>query len=389
MTEEPILFITRHDPSQSGGGCYATRAYLEALIELYPQRVCLFVGSSFNEYKIHGYENLREIIRIPGRSLLQFARGMIKNSYTKFEDALEKWLKNNRPEFAILDGGIIGGSYVKCLKGCQAKVYTIHHNQEVEYNRDNKTMDTLRGKYMGWVKAVEKKAYLLSDKNLFITNADLQAFEMVYGSSEGNYTLGCFEFFSETPVKHKVSISENLERDLKLVVSGSLEAIQSTEGIYWFINNIYTKLKTKAPHMKLTLTGRNPGDELIALCKEKEIDIIPSPDDILLILSQNHIYLCPVKLGGGLKLRIMDAMKVGLPCLIQERSLRGYEEMTKTGFVSSFKDENDFIKQFEKLLEKMKSNSSFSEIIISEYQKHFSFASGILKLKSIIENGLA
>lgn len=386
MKEKPIVFITRHDPSQSGGGCYATRAYLEALIELYPHRVCLFAGTSFNEHKIHGYEKLDKIIRVPGRSLLQFAIGLIKNSYTKFENALEMWLEKNNPEFAILDGGIIGGSYVKRLKDCKAKVYTIHHNQEVEYNRDNKTMDTLRGHYMGWVKRLEKKAYLLSDKNFFITNADLRAFELQYGTFDGNYNLGCFEFFSEKAVEHKVSISENLDKNLKIVMSGSLEAIQSKESFYWFINTMYIKLKTKIPHTELTLTGRNPGDDLVALCEEKGVNIIPSPDDILLVLSQNHMYVCPVKLGGGLKLRIMDAMKVGLPCLIQERSLRGYEEMTKTGFVLSFKDENDFIMQFEKLMEKMKSNPSFCEIIISEYQKHFSFVSGILKLRALIEN---
>lgn len=386
MEKKPILFITRHDPSQSGGGCYATRAYLEALIELYPQRVCLFVGSSFNENKIYGYEKLAEIIRVPGRSHYQFAMGLIKNSYTKFDQVLKTWLKTNKPEFAILDGGIIGGSYVKRLKECEAKVYTIHHNQEVEYNKDNKTIDTLRGKYTGWVRKIERKAYLLSNKNLFITDADLQSFELEYGKFDNNYTLGCFEFFSEKECKYKASISESLEKNLKLVMSGSLDTIQTKESFYWFMNNIYKKLITKVPHMKLSLTGRNPGTELISLCEKNDVDIIPSPDDISLILSQNHIYLCPVKLGGGLKLRIMDAMKVGLPCLIQERSLRGYEEMTKTGFVISFKDENDFMISFEKLIGKMKNNSSFSEIIFNEYNKYFSFPSGVLKLKRIIEN---
>jgi glycosyltransferase involved in cell wall biosynthesis len=386
MEEKPIVFITRHDPSQSGGGSYATRAYLEALIELYPYRVCLFTGSSFNEQKIYGHEKLAEIIRVPGRSLLQFVAGLIKNRYTKFENILERWLKKNKPEFAILDGGIIGGSYAKLLKDSKAKVYTIHHNQEVEYNRDNKTMDTLRGYYMGWVEKVEKKAYLLSDKNFFITSADLYAFEYKYGKSDGNYNLGCFEFFSEMTIQHKVKVADVPDKNLKLVMSGSLEAVQSKESFYWFIDTIYMKLKTKIPHIKLTLTGRNPGDELVALCEKKGINIIPSPDDILLILSQNDVYICPVKLGGGLKLRIMDAMKVGLPCLIQERSLRGYEEMVKTGFVLSFIDENDFIMQFEKLLEMIKTNPSYCEIIISEYQKRFSFLSGILKLRALIES---
>ena len=374
-----VVFVTRHDPSKICGGAFATKAYLEAFVKLYPQRVTLFVSDSYTKDN-HKYQP-SEIIKVKNRAKIKGVIGLFIGKLTRFEFAVKKWLHNNKNnlELVIFDGSIIGGSHYDKFKKLNVKMVTIHHNYELEYHLENKSIETFKGKCSFWIQKLERKAYLNSNYNLFLTNTDKLLFETKFGKSN-NFVTGCFEF-----EKNKINY-QNLvikSSNLNIVISGSLNTFQTVDGIEWFLSKMYLKLKERYPKVNLTITGRSPSESLIKKCKKLNITLIASPKDIKDVLNKNNIYICPTRLGGGLKLRIMDPLALGLPVLVQEKSYRGYEKIASSGLLVSFKDEDDFLERFDELYAKSLNTSVTKSKIKELYLKEFSFESGVNKIKSI------
>ena len=380
-----IVFITRHDPTKLGGGAFATRAYLEALNKIYPKQVVLFVADSYED-NVLSYESSK-IIKVLPRTKFSAILGILIGKLTRFDTVIKSWVKDNKDtiDTVVFDGSIIGGNFINIFKKYNCKLVTIHHNYEVEYHKENKSIETIRGSFLYWIKKFEKRAYVSSNINLFLTKPDLSLFIRKYGDNNSvKEVLGCFEFNKKETVKKVIDSATINFNTIKLVISGSLVTYQTLDGVNWFLDTIYPKLKEKYTNIELTITGRSPSEELIEKCKSLKVNIIPSPKDIRKIIAEADMYICPTRLGGGLKLRIMDALALGLPSIIQEKSYRGYEKIGKSEYVTKFSNEVDFFPVFEELLLSVNKSSTYKEYVSNEYLKEFSFDAGVTRLKKYL-----
>ena len=61
-------------------------------------------------------------------------------------------------------------------------------------------------------------------------------------------------------------------------------------------------------------------------------------------------YICPISAGSGMKLRVMDGLKQGLPVLCHEVSTAGYEKFMEDGMLHAYKDETTFMASLRKML---------------------------------------
>lgn len=381
-----IVFITRHDPTKLGGGAFATRAYLEALNKIYPKQVVLFVSDSYED-NVLSYESSK-IMKVPPRTKLSAILGILIGKLTRFDTVIKSWIKDNKDtiDTVVFDGSIIGGNLINRFKNYKCILVTIHHNYEVEYHRESKSIETVRGSFLYWIKKFEKRAYVSSHINLFLTKSDLSLFVRKYGDNNSEKeVIGCFEFNKEPTIEKVIDKDAINYNTIKLVISGSLVTYQTLDGVKWFLDTIYPKLKEKYVNIELTITGRSPSKELVQKCKSLKVNIIPSPKDIRKIIAGADIYICPTRLGGGLKLRIMDALALGLPSIIQEKSYRGYEKMGESEFVTKFSNEVDFFPVFEELLLSVNKSSSYKEYVSYEYRKEFSFNAGVVRLKTFLK----
>lgn len=76
----------------------------------------------------------------------------------------------------------------------------------------------------------------------------------------------------------------------------------------------------------------------------------------------------------------MDGLKVGLPIVCHEVSARGYEHFVSKGYVIPYHDLSSFDTSIKEVLAK----SYNRDEIILEYNKYFSFESGVDRLKEVL-----
>lgn len=254
-------------------------------------------------------------------------------------------LQQNPYDYCIFDHNSIAGSLVDLCKKRKVKTIVLNHNCELEYFRDNNSK--LKNKLLlPSVRKNEKNAYLKCDYNIFLTEEDKEVFQQIYGTSKTHSIVGgCFLNRNETI---EPNITPFNTENPRIVISGTIGNVQNLDGINYFLDKLYPTL----PHnVQIIIAGKNPPAVLINRIKHyPNIQIIPNPKDILSIIRTCDIFLCPTRLGGGMKLRIMDGLRCCLPVLTHKVSARGYKAFERKGYLYQFENEQEFSNAFHQLI---------------------------------------
>ena len=337
-----ILFVASLNPFANGGGAQATHAYLDAVLDVFGRHnITLMISDTASIPD--DYQDL-EIIKIPNRNLIFQIIGYLRGYLSRFTEPLVDYLSKNKEKYklCIINGSLVGGKAIPVLNGLDIKTAVIYHNYEVEYHRDNHTIESLKGHYFGMIKRLEGISFREAKLNLFLTSQDELLFRNAYGLEKGrSYILGTFDF--------KNREVENLSRSEKkfdITISGSLGNYQTVVGVMDFHEKYLSIAKKCIPGLKILLTGRNPSPEIVDLQDhdQETYSVIPNPLEILPVVQKGRIYLCPTCIGGGLKLRAMDGLKCGLPVLVHEVSARGYDYYFGKPYFRVYNDEVYFEK---------------------------------------------
>lgn len=94
-----------------------------------------------------------------------------------------------------------------------------------------------------------------------------------------------------------------------LVFTGSMDWLPNEDAIRYFVREIMPLIQTKLPDATLTVVGRNPPQALVDLSKEDPSLIITGRvDDVRPYMESAAAYIVPLRIGGGTRLKIFEAM---------------------------------------------------------------------------------
>lgn len=373
MMRNRILFIAPYNLGQRHGGALATLAYYNAIKQLYGDLVDLMMPA---EFATGVFSNA---IGVPARSTI---KAMLSGSMHRYKRFLDDYLRKNGDQykFCVFNNGFYAGDTMRMIHHYGLRIMVIHHNFEREYAMGDKSLFTLYGRTPYLVVRNEKKAYLEADVNCFLTPEDIDLFVSYYGESRGaNQLIGVFEPI-ETVLLHPSGYIEQ-----KIVITGSMNTRQTMCGIEDIHRYYYSIIKTLCPDWNLVIAGRNPGHEVYDLQNENpsKIIVVPNPKNMEDITKTASIFLCPTNVGGGLKLRVMDGLRMGLPILVHKVSARGYNFFYDKPYFKVYENKEQFSSGLECLLSYCQNNYN-REQIQNDYLSFFSFSSGCNRIKKAI-----
>lgn len=341
-----ILYILKHNPWGIGGGCYACRNYLELFTEIFKDANfdVLICEEYTKDMKISDFPNCK-FIPVPPRNKFAQYLSPITHILHRHQQIATKMLQQNHYDYCIFDHNSIAGSLIDVCKKRKIKTVVLNHNCEVEYFKDNnsKLKNIL---LLPSVRKNEQNAYLKCDYNIFLTEEDKETFQQIYGPSKTHSIVGgCFLNRNETI---EPNITPFNTENPRIVISGTIGNVQNLDGINYFLDKLYPTLPY---NVQIIIAGKNPPVTLIERIKHyPNIQIIPNPKDILSIIRTCDIFLCPTRLGGGMKLRIMDGLRCCLPVLTHKVSARGYKAFERKGYLYQFENEQEFSNAFHQLI---------------------------------------
>lgn len=365
-----ILFIASESINLKSGGGLANKAFLHSLLRHFPEQVDVIQLAHSEEDK-----DKPHYFYVPAlckrKQLFQAFRGHFHRLYSW----MPKFLKQHGDEYShcIMNQSFYG-DLIPIISSYGIKVAVIHHNYEVRYQMDNKLPATLYGLTPYFVRRNERMALSLSSLNLFLTESDYRTISEVYSCINKNHAIiGMYEPES-TPV-NKVG-AKTLPQNI-LAICGSLDNRQTESSIHEFFDKYYNIIcDIFNQDFQLVITGRNPGQYIQSVTASyKNVKLIPNPPHIEDVLCSAGIFICPVNCGSGLKLRIMDGLRLGMPILTHKISANGYEPFFSYPWFRVYDDITSFRNGLEQIIKVMK-NQNIKDEIIGKYYSQFSFCNG-------------
>lgn len=98
-----------------------------------------------------------------------------------------------------------------------------------------------------------------------------------------------------------------------LVFVGSMDWMPNIDGIHWFVSEVWPLIRAQKPDCKLAVVGRNPPPSLLAETKDSSITITGTVPDVRPSLWNSAVSIVPLRVGGGTRLKIFEAMAAGTP----------------------------------------------------------------------------
>lgn len=109
-----------------------------------------------------------------------------------------------------------------------------------------------------------------------------------------------------------------------IIFIGGLTWYPNIYAMEYFCSKVWPLLVKEVEDVQLFIVGRNPSEFLKELSREdKRIQLKGFVEDIRPITSRSTCYVCPMRTGGGTRLKVLDALAMGIPLVATKMACEG------------------------------------------------------------------
>jgi len=101
------------------------------------------------------------------------------------------------------------------------------------------------------------------------------------------------------------------QRPGSLVFTGAMDWFPNEGGIVHFVEEIFPRVRAAVPEASLTVVGRNPGARVRRLAAVPGVRVTGTVDDVRPYVAEASVYVVPLRVGGGTRLKIFEALAMG------------------------------------------------------------------------------
>jgi len=108
-----------------------------------------------------------------------------------------------------------------------------------------------------------------------------------------------------------------------LVFVGGMSWYPNRDAMQFFAREIWPRLRAADPSWKAAIVGQSPPPEVLAAVRAGSVEAPGFVDDVRPWFDAAAIYICPIKTGGGTRLKILDALAMAKPLVATKFAVEG------------------------------------------------------------------
>jgi len=205
------------------------------------------------------------------------------------------------------------GEYLKLCTGMP--VVLIEHNVEsvLLRRRMDNASSPLAKLYFYYqylkLRAYEARLCRLAEQVVAVSELDARALEELAGIT------------GVTPISNGVDTHyfralEAPTRANSLVFVGGLTWFPNHDAIRYFCAEVLPRVAAEIPDVSLTVVGKSPQESSIReIAENPRVRLTGLVDDVRPLISEAAVYVVPLRIGGGTRLKILDALAMGKPLI--------------------------------------------------------------------------
>ena len=194
---------------------------------------------------------------------------------------------------------------------CPAVMFT--HNVESEiWRRHAETRSGLIGRLLYGAQhrrmlRYERRELARFDGILAVSDADRETFARLYPGaiSQPVHVVPTgvdTDYFEPAP-------SDATSR--AMVFTGSMDWLPNEDAMLYFCREVMPAIRAELPDASLAIVGRTPTPAVKRLAEERGVTVTGRVDDVRPHMKDAAVYVVPLRIGGGTRLKIFEAMAMG------------------------------------------------------------------------------
>jgi sugar transferase (PEP-CTERM/EpsH1 system associated) len=187
----------------------------------------------------------------------------------------------------------------------------VHHNIESELllRRSKSVKGILAKAYLALqghkLRRFERKACSFFDHHTTVSERDGQTLQEIYADTKATVVPNGVDTNFFKPVD--AAIDEN-----NIIFVGSLSWYPNSDAIDYLMRDIWHLIRAKAPNVSMNVVGKSPSKEIMEFSRSHpSFKTLGFVDDVRPYMAEAAVYVVPIRVGGGTRLKILDALAMG------------------------------------------------------------------------------
>ena len=206
---------------------------------------------------------------------------------------------------------------ISCHRCMTASYEKYREMDEVRWRLHLKSLPQLRG-----LQKYEFNMYRSADRILVLTSQDrvtmqYYAPDLAISVSPSGVDINDLQSFPSQP------------KEPIILMTGYMRDPANEDGVEWFVHHVWPQLSIRYPDVKFYIVGSDPGSRIKKLVAEDPRIIITGyVKDLRPYRARAQVMVSPVRLGSGIRTKVLEAMASNLPVVSTSLGMAGIEAQT-------------------------------------------------------------
>jgi sugar transferase (PEP-CTERM/EpsH1 system associated) len=119
----------------------------------------------------------------------------------------------------------------------------------------------------------------------------------------------------------------------ELIFTGSMDWLPNEDAMIWFTAEVLPRIVARVPGVKLSIVGRTPSAVVRALGERyPNVTVTGSVPDVRPYLERGAVFVIPLRIGGGTRLKVFEAMAMDIPVVSTRVGVEGLPLREETDY---------------------------------------------------------
>ncbi len=174
---------------------------------------------------------------------------------------------------------------------------------------------------MEWPKLMRHELEVCRQSDLIITvsDEDKTALQKIDGSLQNIHAVPIGIDVKAIPVVKRSPGAQNM------LFLGAMHWPPNIDCVLWFYKEIMPLIKAEVPNCIFTVAGQRAPKSIVSLASDPSVRVIGYVSDQVAVASECGVFIVPLRSGSGVRVKILNAMAMGLPIVSTSIGAEGIE----------------------------------------------------------------
>ncbi|MBI4320993.1 MAG: glycosyltransferase [Chloroflexi bacterium] len=238
-----------------------------------------------------------------------------------------------------------------------------------------------------WIKtrAYESQVYTKFDRCIVVSRADAEALRASSPSLAPKVVPNGVDtdYFRPSP---RALINQGPTGDVvpdSFVFVGVMNYAPNVDAARYFAAEILPKVAYELPSASFRMVGRTPTKEVFDLLAASNVHLFDDVDDIRPHVLKSAVFVCPLRVGAGVKNKLLEAMAMGKPVVATTLACEGLEVRPGQELLVA-DDANDFAESCVGLVQRPDKGAEMADRARLLVERRYSWQLGVEALEATL-----